>query len=181
MSKSGFLALVSLILLSLLFVGLGRYTSVKPEALSSESAFAEACRLSRYNCLDLRPPSVRGTVYAQRENSYGFYTGGNTIWLDPTLDSEARYIVMVHETVHYLQEKVDGSRFPINQLRSCLSEEEAFEVSDQVAKRLKRGRLVRAGDIRSYGCGWATGHDPEGRKVHKKKKKKPKPKLKQGG
>ena len=118
-------------------------------------AFREACWLSRYSCIGIKQPMVRESPYVNLEGAHGIYMGGRTIWMGNKLPTaKERYVVMVHEMVHYLQQYVDQQGIPFtSQFEKCVREHEAFEVSDIVAKRLKQAHLIRGGDFRSYGCG----------------------------
>lgn len=121
---------------------------------SPQRAFAEACHFSRYNCRGLSTPMVRYSIYVESEGAYGIYMGGNTVWLSPELDTpEKRYLIMVHEMVHYLQSMRDGNGVPFNgTFERCVYEQEAFEISDIVAARLKLYDMIRPGILILYGC-----------------------------
>lgn len=107
------------------------------EGLTSAAAYREACRLSRYTCKDIPAPKVRESVFVDKSGAYGFYFGGRTIWVATYLTPRERYVVMVHEMVHYLQVYEDQKGFPHNApFETCVREEEAYEVSDQVLARL---------------------------------------------
>ena len=106
--------------------------------LSTRAAFADACLLSRYTCKDIRAPVVRETIFVDRAGALGLYFGGRTVWLSPGLSTnpKMRYIVLVHEMVHYLQVYEDEKGFPHNApYENCMREEEAYEVSDKIAAR----------------------------------------------
>jgi hypothetical protein len=121
--------------------------------LTDRMAFREACELSRYNCAGVKPPMVGYSVVVTSAGAYGIYAGDNTVWLAKGLSREMRYAVLVHESVHYLQKKVGGTEIPFSaKFTQCVSEGEAFEISDVVAKRLGAEDLIRNGDLESYGC-----------------------------
>ncbi len=127
------------------------FSSVGP--LTPEGAFADACRLSRYSCVGISPPMVRDSRFVGAEGAFGIYMGGNTIWMAPSVTGARRYVVMVHEMVHYLQEKADGNTPSSGDFRRCVSEEEAFQVSDIVAARLGQFDMIRPLIlVASYGC-----------------------------
>ena len=117
-------------------------------------AFRETCLLSRYNCTGIAPPLVRITPLTARAGLYGVYFGGRTIWLSHTLATpEERYVVMTHEMTHYLQTQVDGNGVPFLTLfEKCVYEEEAYEVSNVVAQRLKQPHLINT-NLSGYSCG----------------------------
>jgi len=105
--------------------------------LNERAAFREACELSRYTCKGIRPPWVRESIFVDKVGAWGYYFGGRTIWLSPNLTTEQRYIVMVNEMVHYLQVYEDEKGFPQTAPgESCVREEEAYEISDKVVRRL---------------------------------------------
>jgi len=123
-----------------LLVSLALATCTVASASSNSSdreAWRDACELSRYTCKGIRPPMVRESVLVDVAGLYGLYFGGNTVWLKPELEAKLRHVVTVHEMVHYLQAAEDGKGPPFaSQLIACLREEEAYEISDRVAKRL---------------------------------------------
>jgi hypothetical protein len=124
------------------------------EPFSPKQAFAEACRLSRYSCAGIKAPMVRYSRFVDAAGAYGIYMGGNTIWMSPNVSGARRYVVLVHETVHYLQSKVDEKGPPITSaFQRCVNEEEAFEVGDIVAARLNLPDMIRPAIlVTSYDC-----------------------------
>lgn len=136
------------ILAGLLLVGLtaiGVSASASPQ-LSAREAFREACNLSRYDCTGIKPPMVRESVYF----------GGRTVWLADSLSPERRYVTMVHEMVHYLQTKVDEDGPPLQfAVELCVYESEAFEASNQVARRLNIPEMPQDKFDEHYKCGAA--------------------------
>jgi hypothetical protein len=128
-------------------------TGAQQDNLTDRLAWREACELSRYDCRGVPAPMVGYSVIVQHAGAYGIYAGDNTVWLAKGLSREMRYAVLVHESVHYLQKKVGGTNIPfIGKFTQCVSEEEAFEISDIVAKRLNQPDMIRNGDLESYGC-----------------------------
>jgi hypothetical protein len=124
------------------------------EPFSARQAFAEACQLSRYSCDGIKPPMVRASRFVDAAGAHGIYMGGNTIWLNPRVSGALRYVVLVHETVHYLQSKVDEKGAPMtSSFQRCVNEEEAFEVSDIVAARLNLPDMIRPAIlVTAYDC-----------------------------
>jgi hypothetical protein len=121
--------------------------------LTDRMAFREACELSRYNCRGAKAPMVAYSTIVTAAGAYGIYAGDNTVWLAKGLSREMRYTVLVHEMVHYLQTKVGGTNIPFHgKFTQCVSESEAFEISDIVAKRVGADDMIRNGDLESYGC-----------------------------
>jgi hypothetical protein len=128
-------------------------TAATPYPFTPSNAFREACELSRYSCRHVPAPYVRYSSIVREAGAYGIYAGGSTIWIAPGLEPELEYAVLVHETVHYLQNTVDGLKIPFkSKFTQCVAEEEAFEISDIVARRLGANELVRNGNLESYGC-----------------------------
>jgi hypothetical protein len=128
-------------------------TGAQHDNLTDRLAFREACELSRYDCTGVKAPMVGYSVIVSAAGAYGIYAGDNTVWLAKGLSREMRYAVLVHESVHYLQKKVGGTEIPFSgKFTQCVSEEEAFEISDIVAKRLNQADMIRHGDLESYGC-----------------------------
>lgn len=127
------------------------FSSIGP--LTPEGAFADACQLSRYSCVGIHAPMVRESRFVDAEGAFGIYMGGNTIWMSPEVTGARRYVVMVHEMVHYLQSKADGNSPSNGDFRRCVSEEEAFQVSDIVAARLGQLDMIRPAILTAaYGC-----------------------------
>ncbi len=134
----------------------------QPEENISNQALLDACRLTDYDCgVLLQPPKLVYTDMADMIGAYGFYVYTDTIYLDKDMDpinSHIGYMVLVHETVHYLQNKYDRAEY--SKLVSCLHEEEAWDVTNALAVELKRPDLLRENWARSYNCGkngWGWG------------------------
>lgn len=129
--------------------------------LSPKAAYLEACALSRYTCKGIPAPHIRETIFVDRGGAYGWYWGGRTIYLTPGMSPEMRYVVMVHEMVHYLQCYEDAKCFPRTApFETCVVEEEAFEVSDQVIRRLGADKVAPLGlrlDMIRASCGIGQG------------------------
>ncbi len=147
------------ILAGLLLVGLtavGVSSALGAQSLSAREAFREACNLSRYDCTGTKPPMVRESVYVRNSGNYGVYFGGRTVWLADSLSPERRYVTMVHEMVHYLQTKVDEDGPPLQfAVELCVYESEAFEASNQVARRLNIPEMPQDKFDEHYKCGAA--------------------------
>ena len=131
----------------------GWYIS-QPEDDVSNRALLDACRLTDYNCgVFLQPPELRFTNMTEMLNAWGFYIYTDKVYLEMGLDPEEShigYMVLVHETVHYLQNKYDAAA--PSKLRSCLHEEEAWNVTNALALELKRPDLLREDWAKGYGC-----------------------------
>ena len=145
------------ILAGLLLVGLtavGVSSALGAQSLSARDAFREACNLSRYDCAGIRAPMVRESVYVRRSGNYGVYFGGRTVWLANDLSPERRYVTMVHEMVHYLQTHADENGPPfVFDVEVCVYEAEAFEVSNQVARRMGLPEVSTEQFNALYRCG----------------------------
>lgn len=130
-------------------------TSSAAQDLSPRAAYRDACALSRYTCKDIPQPMIRESIFVDKANAFGFYFGGRTIWLSTFLTPVERYVVMVHEMVHYLQCHEDRKCFPQSApFETCLREEEAYEVSDRVIRRLgDTGRLTERLSLLRKHCG----------------------------
>jgi hypothetical protein len=102
----------------------------RPSAV--EVAFADACRLSQYDCAGVPPPAARVTDFGHDFGVYGVYMGGNLIWIasdaELLLGPVSLHAILIHETVHYLQEVVGHLRPSSSMLEVCAKEEEAYLV-----------------------------------------------------
>jgi len=116
------------------------------------AAWQEACEKSRYSCEGLSRPVVEYDETGLEGGLWGYYMlGTRVVFLSTGLKPGQEYAVLVHEMVHYLQYS-DYKRHPNVVLDRCTAEREAFEVSDQVLKRLGLPELARNGDLDNYGC-----------------------------
>jgi hypothetical protein len=107
-----------------------------PESPSaSASAFADACRLSHYDCAGVPPPAIRVTDFGSDFGVYGLYLGGDIVWLASDIEllkgRDYAYAVLIHETVHYLQEVVGHLPRSTSLFEVCVKEEEAYLVSNR--------------------------------------------------
>ena len=123
------------------------YTGFKPSTTPLyDEAWRDACRLSRFDCTGLPAPAVRFSEYAEALGVWGLYTGGNTVYMAPSLPLEKRksqsYLVLVHEMVHYIETRLNQGGN--GRVAVCLSEEEAFQVDGKLAHELGIGELDRS-------------------------------------
>lgn len=109
-------------------------------------AFADACRVSKYDCTGLTPPRVRHSPFVTAVGALGVYVGGRTVYLAPEVhyqNDTLGYAILVHEMVHYLQVYADdGSRDP-SHLELCLMEQEAWEVTNVILRERGLEAYVR--------------------------------------
>ena len=141
-----------LLLSGLLAIGLSAAGST--QSLTPGDAFRDACTLSRYDCTGIRAPMVRESAYVRYDGFYGVYFGGRTVWLADGLSPEQRYTVLVHEMVHYLQTHADENGPPfVFDVEVCVYEAEAFEVSNQVARRMGLPEVSAEQFNALYRCG----------------------------
>lgn len=112
-----------------------------------ESAFADACRLSQYDCTGVLAPEIRTTDFGETFGVYGVYLGGTLVHVAADLDFRSdpfAYAILVHEVVHYLQVAVGGMLPSTSLLEVCVKEEEAYSVSNAVLVELHFGDKARA-------------------------------------
>lgn len=106
---------------------------VDPIVQIMQESWKDTCRLSRYDCSKVDPPSVVFAVMSGA-GGRGAYFGSNSVYLDVDQDireDEARS-VLIHEFVHYLQRRVDLMPMSnIGNLQRCVMEGEAFTISNR--------------------------------------------------
>jgi len=118
------------------------------------AAWDEACARTEYRCFMVNPPKVGTSEYVGILKAYGFYNGGNTVFLKKDLDitDTFGFAVLVHEMVHYLQARSDKFPYP-GKLSSCMMEEEAWEVYNEVVVSQGRQDLFVKEWFKAYpGC-----------------------------
>lgn len=104
-----------------------------------EYAFHQACELSQMDCTDVPLPQVG--YWFLNPSSWGMYTPAqpNIVWLDVHLqpglqDPDQVHVfglsVLIHEIVHYLDFKVNGSDFATAEA-ACVSEGMAWATSNR--------------------------------------------------
>ena len=147
------LRITGILLAMVAAVVFGWYIS-QPENDLNNRALLDACRLTDYNCgVFLQPPELVFTDMTEMIGAWGFYIYTDRVYLakdkDPK-ESHIGYMVLVHETVHYLQNKYDKA--PYSKLRACVHEEEALNVTNALAVELKRPDLLRLDWAKGYGC-----------------------------
>ena len=140
-------------------VELPKYDS-KTQQLHAE-AWIYACSLSRYDCKGLAAPIV---VYEDMTDEPGllgrYWRGARVISLNEELrgaDDGMELVVLVHETIHYLQYHRGAWDAPFSKIQNCGLEKEAFTVGEKVMKyileiydyRMRGWDMVRAN---TYGC-----------------------------
>ncbi len=140
------------ILLVILALGLiaASFASPKDSPLDDRAAWREACKLGGYSCFAISAPFV---ARAPMGLLYGRYVMGDRyILVDENITGNLAYEVKVHEMVHYLQWK--HKKWKFTKENSCRMEQDAFDVSNVVARRL--GDLAHLIDWNvtkvSYGC-----------------------------
>jgi hypothetical protein len=92
------------------------------------NGFLEACRMMKMQCRDIAPPRV---AYAVLPYQYGaFDIGSRTVLLDIRIFSqEISLAIIVHESIHYLQDKRSPLRTSVTLAESCKDEKEAHELT----------------------------------------------------
>lgn len=92
-------------------------------------AMIDACLYTDYLCVDIKTPKV---VYEwMRPTLYGYYNGGDTIFINSRISGWDRRETLMHESVHYIQTKIGGAVVPGPAKDICAMEEEAFATVDQ--------------------------------------------------
>ena len=90
-----------------------------------------ACRMLRdvYSCEGIPEPNIK---YFDDEPGapYGYYEGGDTIFINRIRQGWEWQETVFHETVHYLQHMVGNLELPGPARDVCAAEEEAFRVTD---------------------------------------------------
>jgi hypothetical protein len=114
---------------------------------AAEKAFADACRLSQYDCRGVQAPQIRRSAFVEPLGFYGVYLGGNIVYVAIDVDyahDPSAYAIVVHEIVHYLQETIGHLRPSTNLLEVCTKEEEAYVVSNALLVELNLADKARA-------------------------------------
>lgn len=97
--------------------------------IAQVAAWDSACFLMKMTkeCRDIRPPRVG---YALLAGDFGNFDGGTrTILVDLRLLGQGTAIaVMVHEMIHYLQDKRDGPDRKLTLKTKCAAEKEAHDL-----------------------------------------------------
>lgn len=115
--------------------------SYASRATTAYGMWLEACTWTQYSCFGIEPPIV---VYERMSaNLYGYYDGGDTIYVNSTERSGQRRATIFHETVHYLQVQVGGLRVPGPAREVCMAEEEAFAETDEFWIRHGKPQYIR--------------------------------------
>lgn len=140
------------ILASLLCLMIGFASLAYANSRFEASAWQEACDLGAYSCEGVDRPVVEYDETGLESGLWGYYMlGTRVVFLSVGQPLEQEYSVLVHEMVHYLQYTY-AKRRQVTLNDKCQMEREAFEVSDQVLKRLGRADLARDGNLKDYGC-----------------------------
>jgi hypothetical protein len=117
--------------LTLITVLLGQYALAGPgERLAKlkYDMWLEACLYTRYSCEGVPVPKIK--YEGMRQGLYGYYDGGDTVFVNKNLWGSQRRATLFHEMVHYLQAKVGGLRVPGPSYDICMAEDEAFSETD---------------------------------------------------
>ena len=103
-------------------------------------AFNDACTFLKYDCSKTLPPTV---VYGSLPYKLlGKYGGKDTIYVLEGLYGYTRKMVLMHETVHYLQVKINGLILPGYAHSVCHAEAEAFTVVDNWLRSVGQYKLI---------------------------------------
>ena len=103
--------------------------SFEPAELTPElRAWDAMCRLVEterdYQCGGIVPPKV---VYEKmRAGLYGYYDGGDTIYINADLGVEDAFSTLIHEDIHYLHVMLEMIPIPGPAELVCWSENEAW-------------------------------------------------------
>lgn len=112
-------------------------TSLRRKAI--KNTWRMACVLSQYSCKRLKKPTIVWSNFIPNHwKAFGLFIPGEpNLYVRTNLPTQLTEVVLVHEMVHYLQDKRG------EYLTSCAKEAEAFKVGDKYAKRIRRYDLVR--------------------------------------
>lgn len=154
----------------LLAVGAGAQSALPGKHTFSESTVATlmgvhldawwtACKLMKTVCRDIVPPRVAYTLLPRQ---YGaFDIGSRTVLVDiRVFAQEVSYPIIVHEMIHYLQDKRAPLRTSLTTAQMCKDEEEAhtlvlrYTQTSNVAKGDPRVKAW-ADAAAFYGCALA--------------------------
>ncbi len=118
--------------------------------LDDRAAWREACRVSKYSCAWLSPPYVAKAPLGPLLGRYKM--GDKYILVNEDLTGNRAYAVRVHEMTHYLQWK--HKKWKFTKASKCENEQQAFDVSNAVRRRLGETQgVVDWNVIRVvYGC-----------------------------
>lgn len=99
-------------------------TPISPETQS----WIDTCKLvadrREYSCGTIAPPKV---IYQEmREGLYGYYDGGDTVFVNEALNAVDRNRTLIHEMIHYLHVELEMIRVPGPAKEVCWSENEAW-------------------------------------------------------
>lgn len=104
--------------------------SLLPSRSMEEVAWAEMCSLAGqlygYRCDGITPPLV--TYESMRDGLYGYYEGGDTVFVSTNITPEEKMGTLIHEMVHYLHVQLGLVEVPGPAGLICKSEEEAWEL-----------------------------------------------------
>lgn len=120
-----------------------------------QSAWNDACELSTYSCFgvakpqivktDMMAPGVAGFYYPESKR---VHIGKDT----NIVENFRNYGTLVHEMVHYLQDYATDHVWPSNKHGSCLREEEAWDVFNELSVKYDYSHLVDTSWATRYGC-----------------------------
>lgn len=103
----------------------------------ADRAWADACRLSGYDCAGVKRPAVTVTVFSDYAGVIGvYYPGTKTVFVSPNADPGVdlqSYAVIVHEMTHYLQWTLFGWQ-GVDRFMACVAEEDAYRVSNALLR-----------------------------------------------
>lgn len=123
--------IVSMILLIGLLLGCSSLEFNK-QAQVENLAWLDMCQLLideevGYACGRLMQPEV---VYeTMRDGLLGYYEGGNTIYINDTLQSTEKFEVLMHEGIHYVHVQLGIIEVPGPAQQVCWSENEAWTLT----------------------------------------------------
>lgn len=89
----------------------------------------EVCLTGPYSCDGVKVPKVKRT--SMEDGLYGYYDGGDTVYINRKLWANQKRATLYHEMLHYLQKQVGGLIVPGPAEQICHAEAEAFEYTDK--------------------------------------------------
>lgn len=107
---------------------------------TSKWAFVLACAWSQYSCWGVDRPHVEYEDMSNERGLQGYYMyGADTVYINKDLIGTRKgFVVIVHETIHYLQYKSGAWELTFEGGRAahCGLEEEAFNVTYRVTQAI---------------------------------------------
>ena len=152
----------------LLLIGSAGAANASSNQHSRYEMWLEACLTSQYSCQGVSVPKVK--YESMRKGLYGYYDGGDTVYVNRKVYGLQRRATMYHEMIHYLQTVVGGAIVPGPAKAICKMEAEAFKLTDAWFVRQDRADLQSGANWwrpyrhchRYYNPGWTVYFDKSG-------------------